>query len=515
MSDQTSNREALTIPAGEKDATSSAIAFGGEEMQSKKVIEQPFSLLSLLGIAYSITNTAISLIIGLASGAFMGGGPLYVWGTLLMGLVGFCVAISLGELASAMPHSGGQYFWVAQLAPPRIRRPLSYLTGIFSWGGAVFTGASGSITIPLMILGMTSLRNPDFEYKTWMGFVGFQITTWGIFCLNLFERLLPYLGKVALVLPVITFIIMFISILAVSEKQSAELVFIKIRNESGWNDGIAWMIGISAIHWCFSCLDSCTHMADEIPNPAKNIPKVLLWTVGLGILTGFPFAIAIWYAVNDVDALVASFVPPSLQVFYQALGGNTNGALGIESLLVLCNIVGVASIHTWQSRLAWAFSRDHGFPFSRHLGRVVQPPFRTPLWAHLWSCVWTSILGCLYMGSPLAFNSFVSGGIVLQNITYSTSIILLLYHGRSNFAHGSFWFPRLGLFANIVVVIWSTVSMIFYCFPYYLPVTAVGMNYLAPVLVVMLLYAGGYWVLYGKKNYQLPPMIAHNLGTTL
>jgi len=272
---------------------------------------------------------SIGVGIGLASGAFMGGGPLYVWGTLLMGLVGFCVAISLGELASAMPHSGGQYFWVAQLAPPRIRRPLSYLTGIFSWGGAVFTGASGSITIPLMILGMASLRNPEFEYKTWMGFVGFQITTWAIFCLNLFERLLPYLGKVALILPVITFIIMFISILAVSEKQSAEFVFTEIRNASGWNDGIAWMIGISAIHWCFSCLDSCTHMADEIPNPTKNIPKVLLWTVGLGLLTGFPFAIAIWYAVNDVDALVASFVPPSLQVFYQALGGNTNGALGI------------------------------------------------------------------------------------------------------------------------------------------------------------------------------------------
>jgi choline transport protein len=512
MSDQTSNPETFTSGAGEKKAASEAITYSAEESQSKAIIEQPFSLLSLLGIAYSITNTAISLIIGLASGAYIGGAPLYVWGTLMMGFVGFCVAVSLGELASAMPHSGGQYFWVAQLAPPRIRRPLSYLTGILSWGGAVFTGASGSLTIPLMILGMASLRNPDFEYKKWMGFVGFQITTWGIFCLNLFERLLPYLGKVCLILPVTTFIIMFAAILARSEKQSAEFVFTEIRNSSGWNDGVAWMIGISAIHWCFSCLDSCTHMADEIPNPAKNIPKVLLWTVGLGVLTGFPFAIAIWYAVTDVDALVATFVPPSLQVFYQALRGNTNGALGIESLLVCCNIVGVAGIHTWQSRLAWAFSRDQGFPFSRYIGSVAKPPFRTPLWAHLWSCIWTSILGCLYMGSPLAFNSFVSGGIVLQNITYSTSIILLLYHGRSKFAHGTFWYPRLGLFCNIVVVAWSTVSMVFYCFPYYLPVTAAGMNYLAPVLVVMFLYAGVYWVFYGKKNYQLPPMIAHSLA---
>jgi len=72
-------------------------------------------------------------------------------------------------------------------------------------------------------------------------------------------------------------------------------------------------------------------MADEIPSPAKNIPRVLMWTVGLGLLTGFPFAIAIWYAVTDVDGLIATFVPPSLQVFYQALRGNTSGALAIES----------------------------------------------------------------------------------------------------------------------------------------------------------------------------------------
>jgi choline transport protein len=75
------------------------------------------------------------MVIGLASGAFMGGPPLYVYSWAWLPFA----------WPSAMPHSGGQYFWAAQLALPRIRRPLSYLTVIFSWGGAVFTGASISL----------------------------------------------------------------------------------------------------------------------------------------------------------------------------------------------------------------------------------------------------------------------------------------------------------------------------------------------------------------------------------
>jgi choline transport protein len=89
--------------------------------------------------------------------------------------------------------------------------------------------------------------------------------------------LLPYLGRVALFLPVLVFFIMLVSLLAVSENQSAQFFFFDIVNLTGWSDGVAWMIGISAVHWCISCLDSCTHMSDEIPESARNIPRVLMW----------------------------------------------------------------------------------------------------------------------------------------------------------------------------------------------------------------------------------------------
>lgn len=77
---------------------------------------KPFTLLSILALGWNITNTGIGLVLVMGNAVF-GGGPLFFYSTLLMAAVAVCVAITLGELASAYPHTGGQYFWVAQLAP--------------------------------------------------------------------------------------------------------------------------------------------------------------------------------------------------------------------------------------------------------------------------------------------------------------------------------------------------------------------------------------------------------------
>lgn len=93
--------------------------------QHRNIHEKPFTIWTAMGIGHSITNTAITLIVGLASGAALGGPPLFIYGFIMMAIIAVAVAISLGELASALPHSGGQYYWVAVLAPPSCRRFLS------------------------------------------------------------------------------------------------------------------------------------------------------------------------------------------------------------------------------------------------------------------------------------------------------------------------------------------------------------------------------------------------------
>lgn len=95
------------------------------------VIERRFSIVSALGIGYSVTNTAMAVLASLASGIGSGGPVLYIYGQIVMFLVAICIAITLGELASAMPNAAGQFHWVSQLAPKNVRAGLAYTTDVW------------------------------------------------------------------------------------------------------------------------------------------------------------------------------------------------------------------------------------------------------------------------------------------------------------------------------------------------------------------------------------------------
>lgn len=67
-----------------------------------------FTLLSAIGVQYSVTappiaiGTYLSLVIGL------GGSPAYFWGFILMGVMQTATCLAVAELASAIPHSSGE-----------------------------------------------------------------------------------------------------------------------------------------------------------------------------------------------------------------------------------------------------------------------------------------------------------------------------------------------------------------------------------------------------------------------
>ena len=53
---------------------------------------------------------------------------------------------SFAEMCSAYPVAGGQYSWVAILAPPKFARAMSYVTGWFMCTGIVAMGAVNNVS---------------------------------------------------------------------------------------------------------------------------------------------------------------------------------------------------------------------------------------------------------------------------------------------------------------------------------------------------------------------------------
>ncbi|KAI5788309.1 amino acid/polyamine transporter I [Geopyxis carbonaria] len=477
------------------------------EMGYQAELSRSFSLLSCLAVGFSISNSWFGVTGALVTGISNGGPVIYMYGSILMALIHVAVGASLGELASAYPNSGGQYYWVMKLAPKSTKRFLSYLTGVVSWAGAMITGASVSLVLGQGIVGMIILGNPNIVYERWMGFVAYQICNVLIFFLNCYDRWLPGLSKASLYISLLSMVIITISVLAVSPtKQPAEWVWKGYTNNSGWkSEGINFITGLLGVNWGFSCLDACTHLAEEIPRPERNVPKAILGTVAIGFLSSWIYCIALFFSIQDVDGVIgtSTFVP-NLELFYQALRGNLAGTIILELLVLLTAAGCLMSIHTWQSRLMWAFARDHGFPCSGTLSKVASSPYNVPLWSHLVSSICIAVLGCVYLGSSTGFYSLVTGCILMQYISYIIPVGLLMLNGRrfpAGDRAGPFWLGAWGWLANAVLVVWVSIALVIYSFPYVMPVLPDNMNYVTVVMAVILLYACVYWVGWGRKTF--------------
>lgn len=124
-------------------------------------VQRNFSLLSLIGIAFSMSNSWFGISASLITGIDSGGTVLLVYGLLFIAALSYCIGASLSELASAMPNSGGQYYWTHMLAPKKCGRFLSYMTGWFGYAGAIFACASVALSLGQACVGMWQLGHPE------------------------------------------------------------------------------------------------------------------------------------------------------------------------------------------------------------------------------------------------------------------------------------------------------------------------------------------------------------------
>jgi len=64
----------------------------------------------------------------------------------------------------------------------------------------------------------------------------------------------------------------------------------------------------------------------------------------------------------------------------------------------------------------------------------------------------------------------VTACIVLLYISYAIPVTCLLIRGRDTIPHGPFWLGKFGLFANIVLLLWTVFTLVMYSFPVVMPV---------------------------------------------
>ncbi|THW83261.1 choline transport protein [Aureobasidium pullulans] len=467
-------------------------------------LKRNYSVWSILGAGFSLTNSWFGVSIAMVTGINSGGPVLLVYGIIVVMLVSICVGVSLSELASALPNAGGQYFWTNELASRKYAKFSSYLTGWFSWAGSIFSCTSTTIGVASGLVGCWQLSHPDYVVKDYHVFATYLILTWFCFLFNCYGKILPSIATVGLYCSLISFVVILATVPATAPShQTPQFVFATFINNTGWtNSGIAFITGLINANWAFACLDCATHLAEEVPRPEKMIPIAIMGTVAIGFVTSWCFVVSMLFSiVGDFQDVANSLTGvPILQLFYNALN-NTAGAIALEALIICTGLGCVIAGHTWQSRLCFSFARDRGVPAHKWLSKV-DPKLDVPLNAHFTSCVIVTIVGCMYLASTAAFNAMSSACIVLLYISYAIPVVCLLCRGRQQSLTGPFNLGVFGLISNYVLLAWTVFTLVLYSFPSYMPATAGNMNYVCVVYAVVCSIIAVDWFSRGRKSYR-------------
>ncbi|KAH3668851.1 hypothetical protein OGAPHI_002606 [Ogataea philodendri] len=477
----------------------------------KQELKRKFSTLQVFGVAFSIMGLLPSIASVLAQG-LTGGTITLVWGWAIASTFVLFIAISMAELGSSLPTSGGLFYWTYFYAPERIRVFLSYLVG--NTNSVALVGALCSVDYGFAgeVLAAVSIsKDGDFDItsgKTYGVYAACVVSHIAITCFasGFVSRLQTFSIVCNLGLIVLFFIALPIGCKTNGvDFNKGSFIFADNERFSNWSPGFNFVMnGFMPAVWTIGAFDSCVHMSEEAKDASHGVPIGIIGSVSACFGLGFFICIVIAACMGpDVNAILSSeFGSPIAQIIYNGLG--KNWAIAFMSLIAFCQWLMGASILTAISRQIWAFARDDGLPFAP-IVKVVNRKLSTPIRAVVYGGILALLLGCLCLIGTTAANALFSLYIAGNYFSWGTPIFLRLTTGKHKFVPGKFYTGDI----MSPIIGWTNCAFITFIialvmFPANHGVDSVTMNYTVVITPGTMIIAVLYYIFYAKGKYQGP-----------
>ncbi|MEP7124774.1 MAG: amino acid permease [Byssovorax sp.] len=451
MSDEKRNEPA---PSGDDESTLHALGYAQELLRRMSGFSNFAISLSIICIlAGGVTSFQVGY--GSVGGASIGlGWPL----SCLFSLV---VAATMAQIASAFPTAGGLYHWASILGG----RGFGWITAWFNLLGLVTVLAAINVGTYLFVVGSLGKllglgldpaalgpgRAAALQAGCVVAITGSQalVNHLGI---GITSRLTDFSGYWILgVAAVLTAALLFFA----PHLDVARLwTFV---NNSGVRGGKTWpetpslgwlfLLGFLLPAYTITGFDASAHTSEETVSASINVPRGIVRSVLVSSLFGWIMLSAVVLAAPDPTAAAAAGDSAFTLIVGSVLPRGLSIALfaGIALAQYLCGLATVTSA----SRMAFAFARDGGLPFSKHL-RHVSPRFRTPA-AAVWSTAVLSVAFTLY---ARVYSTIAAVCVIFLYLSYALPTALGFFaHGRSWTKMGPFtlgrWYRPLAAIAVI------------------------------------------------------------------
>lgn len=242
-----------------------------------------------------------------------------------------------------------------------------------------------------------------------------------------------------------------------------------------------------------------------VPKPQVKVPQGIMLQMLTAFSTSFIYLIALFYSIQDIDLVFESSSGyfPTAEIYRQATG-TTTGAIGLIAVLFLATFPTLIGTFVTGGRMWWSLARDGATPFSNYFAQV-HPTLNCPVRATCAMSALVTCLGCIYVGSTTAFQALISSFIVLSTLSYFGAILPHVLTGRRNIVPGPFFMGRkLGMAVNILSLAYILVTVVFFCFPQVMPVSAQNMNYTSVITVGLMTLVSIWWFIRGRTEYRGP-----------
>ncbi|SCO47912.1 uncharacterized protein FFMR_08884 [Fusarium fujikuroi] len=463
-----------------------------------------FGLWSGISIGWLTINSfgGISFILFISLSA--GGLPTLVYGYTASSLCVMCIMLVFAQCSARFATAGGAYHYAVFLTPEKYRRQVAYPLGWLNYAGWVLTHAACCAVTATLFLGLINLCDADFDVTVrWRLFVAYMIVAIACWLVNLFGlRGIPTLENIGCWATAIGFVAFSVLLLVKAPKASASFVFVETSNRTGYSStGFAVLLGLMNSFSTLMGLDGPAHLAEEIPQPKRFLPRIMIIVILSQFAIGLVWILVLGFSVKDLDAIVATSTGvPVLEIIRLATGSRAAAIVFCCILLVNMVASSLGSAIT-MSRQGYAFARDNGLFWNEKLVHL-SPRTNLPVWSINLSCVIVSAIGLIYLFSLTAFNAIIGAQAVCQIISFGFPALILLLTKRSMLLPSPRW--DFGVWSNpvyIVAILYSVLVIIVAFIPQTHPVTADTMNYTVLIMTCLAVAMIAGWLFEGRGKF--------------
>ncbi|VDB94224.1 unnamed protein product [Peniophora sp. CBMAI 1063] len=475
----------------------------------KQEFKRAFSPLEVFGIAFSI----IGLLPSIASVLFYSipnGGPVaMVWGWAVASVFILFVGMSMAELASAAPTSGGLYFWTHSLSSPRWRNLLAWIVGYSNTVGSIAAVASIDWGAAVQVMAAANIGS-GYEATNGVTFAVYAaiILSHAVVCC-LGTQLLARLQSLYVVLNVLLCLAVIVALPAATPselKNPASYALGNFTNAYDWPDGFAFMLSFLAPLWTICSFDSSVHISEEAANAATAVPWAIVMAIAIAGILGWAINVSLAFCMGqDLDAIINSDQPMAA-IFNNSFG--QKGTLAVWAFVVTVQYMMGSSMMLAASRQSFAFSRDGALPFSSILYRM-NSYTGTPVNTVFFTAIFSLLLGLLVFAGEQAINAVFAISVTGLYIAYAIPIAARwIWHKSNGWRDGPFSLGWFSLPCAIISCLWMAFNGIIFLFPTTMKTDVADMNYTVVVLggVLILALIWYYFPVYGGVHWFTGPV---------